>query len=102
MNNKTKADIIAASAGIGFALLINGTSFATFYLLGYQPTNFIPRDIKIETGFVEPSKLEIKLRDIDKNGRNETLIEYDGKSYLLKLDEQGNPKVQAYEIVTKE
>jgi hypothetical protein len=29
-------------------------------------------------------------------------MEYDGKSYLLKLDDKGRPKIQAYEIAPKE
>src|SRR3989338_5751784 len=68
------------------------------YVLGFQYWNMIPMDRKIEVGFVIPSKLEIKLQDLNGNGKNETLMAYDGKTYLLKLDEQGNPKIQAYKI----
>ena len=64
----------------------------------YTFTNSIPRTDKVQQGYVVPSKLEIKLEDLDGNEQKETILKYDGKQYLLTLDKQGNPRVQAYEV----
>ncbi len=84
--------------GVAIGLLTLGMFHVFTYLSGYQPFNRIPTDKKIEQGYVRPSQLEIVLNDVDGNGTNETLLKYGGKSYLLKLDEQGRPSVQAYKI----
>ena len=84
--------------GVATGLLTLGIYHGLTYLTGDQPFNSIPTDRKIEQGYVRPSQLEIELKDVDGNGTNETLLKYDGKSYLLKLDEQGRPSVQAYKI----
>ncbi|MBN2142904.1 hypothetical protein JW711_06265 [Candidatus Woesearchaeota archaeon] len=84
--------------GVATGLLVFGIYSVFTYLSGEQPFNRIPTDKKIEQGYVRPSQLEIELKDIDGNGTNETLLKYGEKSYLLKLDEQGRPSVQAYEI----
>ncbi|MBI4738921.1 hypothetical protein HY772_05165 [Candidatus Woesearchaeota archaeon] len=61
-------------------------------------SNYIPKTEQVQQGFVIPSKLEVKLQDLNNDGKDEVLMKYDGKSYLLKLDEQGRPQVQAYEV----
>lgn len=59
--------------------------------------NYIPKIEKVQSGYVVPSKLEIKLQDLDNNGERETLLKYDGKTYLLLYD--GNqPRVVPYEV----
>lgn len=57
-----------------------------------------PNTSKVQSEYVVPSKLEIKVKDIDGNGERETLIEYNGRTYLFKLDEAGKPIVQPYEV----
>ena len=59
-----------------------------------MPSNKIPATSEVQQGFVIPSKLEIKLQDLDKNGQKETIMQYDRKNYLLILDEQGKPRIQ--------
>lgn len=56
---------------------------------------------KVQRGYVVPSKLEIELQDLDRNGEPETIVRYNGKNYLFTLDEQGNPRVQPYTIEVK-
>lgn len=85
---------ILAAGSLGSIL----TTFSFSYLSGGQIFNTIPRDYKIQSGYVQPSKLEIKLKDIDRNGTNETLLIYDGRDYLLKLDEEGKPIVKDYYV----
>ncbi len=72
-----------------------------------HPTKEIPGVNLVQQGYVVPSKLEIELQDLDGNGEKETVLRYDGKQYLLKLDERGKPKIQEYiikpaEVIPKE
>ncbi len=53
---------------------------------------------RLQPSFVNPSRLEVKLKDLDHNGKYETVLHYNGKSYLFKLDDQGKPYAQAYKI----
>ncbi|MFZ5955840.1 MAG: hypothetical protein ACOYT4_05430 [Nanoarchaeota archaeon] len=64
--------------------------------------NYIPSDDNIQFGYVKPSYLEIKLEDLDNNGKNEVLLKYGNRDYLLILDEKGKPKVQDYQIKPSE
>lgn len=57
------------------------------------------RDEKTEPGYVIPSKLKVPIfRDLDGNGKDEVLLKYKGKSYLLMEDKQGNPVIRQYTI----
>lgn len=83
---------------LGFGVGV--TSFLTGTLLAKIMDNrkYIPTTDKVEQGNVIPSKLEIKVEDIRKDGKKETMLIYDGKSYLFTLDDIGRPMVQDYEI----
>ncbi len=65
-----------------------------------QPQKYIPAVSaqKIQPGYVVPSELEIKVRDLDDNGKKETFVKYKGKDYLFIVDEEGKPKLVSYEI----
>jgi hypothetical protein len=52
---------------------------------------------KIER-YADPNKIEIVTEDIDGNGQRETLMRYDGKSYILQLNENGKPELRQYKI----
>jgi len=54
-------------------------------------SNYIPQSEQVEEGYVIPSKLEIKVKDVNQNGKDEVLMVYDGSRYLLKVDENGRP-----------
>jgi hypothetical protein len=82
-------------ATFGLAGIIAGTLIGKAIT---SPANYIPKAEQVQQGYVVPSKLGIELQDLDGNGKDEVLMKYDGKSYLLKLDEQGRPEVQAYEV----
>jgi len=64
----------------------------------WYTANTIPETNKVRQGYVVPNKLEVDVEDVDKNGEKETILRYDGRNYLLKLDEQGRPTIQAYEV----
>lgn len=83
--------------GALIGVLVIGFDYGLTYWKGYQPYNRIPTDRKIEVGYTNPSRLEIKLEDLNKNGFNETLLNYDEKSYLLR-EVDGKPVILDYEI----
>ncbi|MBW2990238.1 hypothetical protein KY348_00875 [Candidatus Woesearchaeota archaeon] len=56
---------------------------------------------RIEEGHVEPRKAKIIQEDLNNNGKLETLLKYDGKSYMLMLNEQGRPVIRNYELEVK-
>ena len=60
--------------------------------------NYIPRIDDVQQGYAIPSKLEVKVKDLDGNGNNETILNYDGKSYLFRVDENNKPYFSEYEI----
>lgn len=68
----------------------------TIYIHGC--INKVPNTDKVQSGYVAPSKLEVKLGDLDGDGEVETIVKIDGKQYLLKQDAKGKPQLFAYEI----
>mgnify|MGYP001567249493 CR=1 FL=1 len=89
--------------GFGYYALLVGGIFVGI-LLGrvigdvIVPTKSYRATSKVQQGYIVPSKLEIELQDLDGNGQKEVFMKYDGKNYLLTLDEQGRPRVQVYEV----
>jgi len=79
--------------GIGAAVGYGGTHIVNFF-----KEDRIPSAERIQTGYADPDKLGFKLIDLDRDGNNETIMRYEGKSYLLKLDKTGKPIVQTYRI----
>ncbi|MBI2631451.1 hypothetical protein HYW75_00420 [Candidatus Pacearchaeota archaeon] len=71
---------------------------AAIYDAYIVPTKKMPAVSIVQEGYVIPSKLEIKLQDLDGNGEKEVIMNYQGKNYLLILDSQGKPKVQDYRV----
>jgi hypothetical protein len=53
---------------------------------------------QVQEGYANPNLVRIEYQDLDGNGKNETLLKYGEKSYLLKLDSTGKPVVQSYEV----
>lgn len=87
-----KKDIIALNFISGMM------GFFAGMILEYFIGNTIPSIEKVESGYVVPSKLEVKVKDLNGNGISEVIMRYDNKDYLLTIDGQGKPKVQSYEI----
>lgn len=85
--------------GVGIAILASLIVTGISKSVDYFSRNIIPDTSRVEQGYVIPSKLEIKVMDLDGKGRGQTVLRYDGKNYLLKL--QGDlqkPTVLDYEI----
>jgi len=68
------------------------------FLAGDNPFSQRPRDIRVEEGYVKPSNIEIKLEDLDLNGKNETILRVDATDYLFKYDGNKNPFLVKYDI----
>ena len=65
--------------------------------LSYTIANKVPNVNDVQHGYAIPNKLEIKVKDLDRDGRKETLMKYDGKDYLIFIDENGELRVQIYQ-----
>lgn len=52
----------------------------------------------VQQGYVQPSQLEIDVKDIDNNGKKETVLKYDNKRYLFQLDIKGKPTLFEYVV----
>lgn len=63
---------------------------------GLKAGIIIPSPKTIQKDYVNPSKLEIIVQDLDNNGIPETVLQYQGKAYLLKVDAAGKPVVEYY------
>lgn len=69
------------------------------YGIGYSYGKKYLNVDKVQVGYVIPNRLEIIVKDLDKQdgtGIPETYLKYDGKTYALTLDKQGNPRIQHY------
>ena len=79
---KANINSIAATLGLlGGALIIAGT---IGYNIGRGLQNRIPDNDKVQSGYVAPSDVKIIMRDEDKNGELETIVEVEGKSYAFR------------------
>lgn len=64
--------------------------------------NKIPNADTVQSSYVVPNKLEIKLTDLDQDGEPEVLLKYDGKPYLFRLNDKGEPAAVPYTITPRE
>jgi hypothetical protein len=62
--------------------------------------NSIPNVIKVQTGYIAPSQLEVRVADLDKNGELETILQIGDKPYALR-EVDGKPVLSEYEIPQK-
>jgi len=83
---------------IGIAASFLGSTIGILTYRGFEKENHIPKTAEVRAGYVVPNKLEIKVDDLDRSGEKETIMVYEGKQYLLRLDDKGIPVVQAYEV----
>jgi len=64
-------------------------------IVSYTSNSFHTTD-KVQPGYVATNKLEISLQKQGDEGLSKTVLTYDGKDYLLRLDQNGMPTVQPY------
>ena len=82
-----------------------GTMFGMFSILGamcystYDSNKTLKqtRNIPVQEGFIHPNRLEIQLKDLDKNGLPETILKVDKEFYLLR-EIKGKPVLSLYHI----
>lgn len=82
--------IVATCGAIGYGLYDN---IANMKIMGILRTN-----AKMQSGYVNPKKLDIELIDLDKNGEAEVVLRYNLRSFLLMEDEHGNPVLRGYSL----
>ena len=90
LSNFTKGQIA------GMVSLLPSLAFMAYLAFS---KNSIPTESEVQKGYAIPSNLEIKLEDLDSNGEKEVIMRHDGRNYLLKLDENGKPTIQDYELI---
>ena len=59
---------------------------------------YIPSDSKVSAGYVAPSKLEVKCRDVDGRDGKETILKVGGKEYLLRYDADSVPRLYKFSL----
>lgn len=82
-------------------MIIAGAAYTIVGMgIGHSIANKIPtvEQSNFQPGYINPSELEIKLQDLDNNGKKEVQMNYGGKSYMLQLDGQGKPTVVSYDM----
>jgi len=57
----------------------------------------IPSGDKVQEGFIAPGKLEIKCKDLDKDGEPETIMKIGNQQYLLR-EVDGKPVLSLYDV----
>lgn len=69
------------------------------YVSGWSPfvEHRIPQVEQVQEGFIAPSKLEVKCRDLDKNGESETYVQIGEIPYALRMVD-GKPVLSKYEV----
>ena len=82
--------------GLGIISLVDG-------ITGYSPLvkHRILQTEQVQQGYIAPSKLEIELKDLDGNGKPETIMKIGDKPYLLR-EVDGKPVLSAYEVIPAE
>ena len=90
---------IATAFMVGVGVGIAGTVGYSFWLVRNQLPEIIrstiPQVSNVSEGFVKPSQLEIRVRDVDGEGYRETYLIYKGKRYFLK-EKNGKPVIEDY------
>jgi hemin uptake protein HemP len=49
---------------------------------------------------IKPSELEIRIADLDEDGKSETIIKVQGQEYLMRTDSQGKTQLLKYKVET--
>ncbi len=93
MKDEDKEFIVSVGKGFGTVTVL-GLSL----LIGSYLPNSIPIVDKVQNGYAIPYKIKIRTDDLDKNGIEETLFNYKGEDYLLRVDEQDRPYISTYEF----
>ena len=99
MTDKTKEDCrarIVLGTIVGFIAGAVGGMFAGMEI--YSEVHVSVPAMRVQEGFVQPSKLELELEDYDENGEDEFILKYNGKPYYLTVNEQDQPVIRPYKV----
>ncbi len=92
MSNKNQplfGYVIGSAITLSAVLLTNAIS-------GYSPfVNSIPPNEKVQSGYIAPSRLEVKCLDLDGNGAPETFLKIGDEMYSLR-EVEGKPVLSVY------
>ena len=82
-------NIVYYAMGVSMGFVIGMT-------VGNPHLKKIPYVEKVQEGYVNLSKLEIVLEDVDKNGASEVVMKYKGSEYAFKEDAMDKPYIMEY------
>lgn len=83
--------LIGGACVIGVGTVICGGGYAVYS----GASNFLEKSTYNRPG---PSKIEIIINDINGDGKNETLLEYEGTKYIINENNYGKLSFKEYEI----
>ena len=90
--------VIGGVLGLGIGGYIGTTVKDTNIRQNYNLIKIIDEG-RVQEGYANPSKLEVKLKDLDNSGQEETIISYNGgKKHLLTV-EDGDLSISRYELI---
>ena len=93
--------LVSVGVGLGVAVTFAGTFLIDrFYgeqMIRQIMKKTIPNVSTVAKGFVVPSELEVKVKNVDGEGHNETYCVYRGKKFFFKEDEFGRPQCLDYQ-----
>lgn len=80
--------------------LVTGTALVTSLIVGVGDYNSrkTPSADVVQQGYIDPSRVEIKVEDSDGNGEPETILMIGEESYALRYDADGKPTLTPYDV----
>lgn len=101
-NDERNENIFWCCAGLTLVTAIGFGGVGIYKVIkhyhGQDSSHMIPLDINVKEGFVKPSKLDVILKDVDKDGKNETVIKHQNVEYLLRTDASGKLYLSRFSV----
>ena len=82
---------------LGIAIGVTACGVAYVYEIFTSTKATMPEHQQVQAGYVNPSKLELEVKDLDSRGQKETVMRYNGQNYLV-LDIGGQLRIVPFEI----
>ena len=85
---------------VGFVVgaVIAGNAVNLYHSNSGRQIPNIPRNAKIQSGYVSPTNIGIRTEDYDGNGERETIATIDGIDYLVKYNSGNKPSLSEFRI----
>jgi hypothetical protein len=81
--------------------LILAIGVPALLVASYVQNKTVSLDEKLDPGYASAAKVKVETRDLRNDNHHQTVLQYDGKSYLLKVDSDGQLYAVPYRIEPK-